>query len=628
MSCNLSFYKGLRNDYQSIQHHAALKIRMVVSPCFWAMFLLASSFCLCLKASESDEGPILGNPMEKLFNASPVESERQVGVSSRRQFSDQTIPIAEKTASIRQASGSTAKSVWDQSNTAGSDNHSGFTGWGIGPPAVQSTPSANAATSIPQTNHAGNGIPQSYGWGVQGTPNGFNAGPMPYPSAQPYSGTNHHFNTGNESNASPSATFNPNWPSYQPPYGAWNTSQLSAAGAANGIGAMGFGYYDPATGQQAFGNPYSMQGMQYALQYGMQYGIPYGGNMAGMSGGYGNSSSMNPYAAYAMQGLYGNDGMQNPYGNDSFMNMMNGSAMQNPALYQAMLQQEMIRHQVALEAEEDEERKRLEEEVEKTEKEAADQWSAKQLMPVYVSSPLAKTAWNCVKTLSPFNTPGGPDRGVGMPLKNRSWVDRPYYFGGFVGTIDGSELVSNMIKQKDGGIGGLILGYNLNEYWGLESRLHFASIDIKETDNGYQIYENWYKASNPGATFIPPLTTRTNQLTTFDVSVHYYPLGNAKFRPFFKYGIGITREAFRDTYGSKHNIDSMAMPIGVGLRYWWNERLAIQGEIVDNVVFSRGITKTQNNWAFCVGITYAFGSSKRCRPVPYWPYTPSSGTRY
>lgn len=621
MSCNLYFYKGLRNGYQPIRNRAALGIRLAAFFCFWTIFFLVSSFCPYLSASESDKGPILGNPMEKFFDASPVESDRQVGIGTRRQFSDQTISDTEKRANIRQASGSTTASVWDQSFAVGSDNSSseGFAGWGIGPPAVPPSTPSNTTAFNSQAKLAENGMPQSYGWGVQTTPNGFNAGAVPYPSAP---NANNHFNIGNESNASPSATFNSNWPSYQPPYGAWNASQLSAYGAAGGTGAVGFGYYDPSTGQQMFGNPYSAQGMQYAMQQGMPgipYGMPYGATMDGMSGGYGMSGGMNPYTAYGAQGSYGND---------SFLAMMNGAAMQNPALYQAMLQQEMIRHQVALEAEEEEERKHQEEEAAKAEKEAAEQWSAKQLMPVSISSPLGKTAWNCVKTLSPFNTPDGPDRGVGMPLKNRSWVDRPYYFGGFVGSISGSKLVSGMIDQKDGGNGGLILGYNLNEYWGIESRLHFASIDIKESSGGRQIYEDWYKATNSGATFIPPLTTRTNQLTTLDFSAHYYPLGNAKFRPFFKYGVGVTREAFRDTYGTKHNVDSMAMPIGIGLRYWWNERLAIQADLIDNIVFSRGITKTQNNWAFTVGITYAFGNSKKRRPVPYWPYTPSNGTRF
>jgi hypothetical protein len=206
-------------------------------------------------------------------------------------------------------------------------------------------------------------------------------------------------------------------------------------------------------------------------------------------------------------------------------------------------------------------------------------------------------------------------------------LDHPYYFGGFCGWISGSQLVSELIDQKHGGTGGLILGYNLNEYWGLEGRLNFASIDIRETAAGAAAFNNWYAAANPGLP-VPVLTTRTNQISAVDVAVHYYPLGNAKWRPFFKYGLGFGRESFIDTFQQKRRENTVTMPLGMGLRYWWNENMAIQADLIDNVIFSSGIAKTQNNFAFCVGLTYAFGSSKKKRPTAYWPYTPSMGSKW
>ena len=261
------------------------------------------------------------------------------------------------------------------------------------------------------------------------------------------------------------------------------------------------------------------------------------------------------------------------------------------------------------------------------EKKPGSEWTMQRLMPLKVSSPLGETLLTGLKTISPFNTPSGPDKGCGQPLKMRSWQDHPFYFGGFVGYICGSQLVDSMIDQKNGANGGLKVGYNFNDYWGVESRLHFASIDIRETDYGRQVYDAWYAASYPGAPYLP-LTTRSNQLTMLDISVQYYPLGNAKWRPFFTYGLGFTRESFLDTFGVNNRVDAVTMPIGIGLRYWWNEHLAIQADLVDNVVFSTGQAKTQNNVAFTVGIAYAFGTSKKCRPTAYWPYTPSSGSRW
>jgi len=255
------------------------------------------------------------------------------------------------------------------------------------------------------------------------------------------------------------------------------------------------------------------------------------------------------------------------------------------------------------------------------------EWTMRRLMPLKVSSPLGETLLSGLKTISPFNTPSGADKGCGQPLMMRSWQDHPFYFGGFVGSISGSQLVDKMIDQKTGANGGLKLGYNFNDYWGVESRFHFASIDIRETAYGKEIYDDWYTATYTGLPY-RPLTTRSNHMTMFDVSVQYYPLGNAKWRPFFTYGLGLTRESFIDTFGVKNRVDAVTMPIGIGLRYWWNERLAIQADLVDNVIFSTGQAKTQNNFAFVVGVSYAFGTNKKSRPTAYWPYTPSMGSRW
>ncbi len=365
----------------------------------------------------------------------------------------------------------------------------------------------------------------------------------------------------------------------------------------------------------AFQNGMFQQGM-------MQHGMTQGGYAA------------DPYAYYAQNGglytagPYDGASMYDSYG---MMEAYQSPARQQLALYQAMLQQEAIRREVEAEIEQEEAeeklRKKAEDEGKSPLKNDA-KWNMNQLMPVHVSSPLGKSLLSCAKTLSPFNSPKGPHRGVGQPLEVRSWLDRPWYFGGFTGWISGSELVDGLIDQKSGAMGGLILGYNLSEYWGLESRVHFTSIDIRETARGRLEYEASFMAAYPDVTFVPLLTTRTNRLSVFDVSVHYYPLGNAKWRPYFKYGLGLARESFVDTFGQKYREDTMTMPLGLGLRYWWTENLAIQADLVDNVVFSSGIAKTQNNWAFCVGLTYSFGSSKKNWPTTYWPFTPSQGSKW
>jgi len=259
---------------------------------------------------------------------------------------------------------------------------------------------------------------------------------------------------------------------------------------------------------------------------------------------------------------------------------------------------------------------------EEAKKQADATWTLDNLVPIRVTSPLGETMMAAAHTISPFNTPTGPDKGVGMPLVGKSWLDHPYYLGGFVGAMTGSELVSKMIDQKSGGTGGIIFGYNFNDYWGLESRLHLASIDIRDTDYAKQLINDLY----PDIVVLP--TTRTNELTILDLSVQYYPLGNAKWRPYFKYGLGIGEQKFTDSFGRGYSESIITMPLGIGVRYWWNERLAIQADLTDNVIFASGIAKTQYNFSFTIGLTYAFGTGTRRQPVHYWPAAPSMGTKW
>ena len=241
------------------------------------------------------------------------------------------------------------------------------------------------------------------------------------------------------------------------------------------------------------------------------------------------------------------------------------------------------------------------------------------------SESLSSTTWETLGYFNPLKSPKGPNRGVGGPLMMRSWRDRPFYLGVFGGAMSGGELVSSLVDQETGGTGGIIFGWYCDNYWGLESRLHFAGVPSKDTAAGRASYEDWYKSQNDDTGFIPPLNSRNNAISMFDVSMHYYPLGNAKWRPFLKLGLGSVNQKFRDIYGVKHSYNSFAIPWGVGLKYWWNERIALQMELTDNVLFAVEEAKTQNNVALTVGLNFPIGKVKRKDPVVYWPITPSAG---
>jgi len=238
---------------------------------------------------------------------------------------------------------------------------------------------------------------------------------------------------------------------------------------------------------------------------------------------------------------------------------------------------------------------------------------------------LTSTTWETLGYFNPFKSPKGPNRGVGGPLMMRSWRDRPFYLGAFGGVMCGSELVSGLVDQGNGGTGGILFGWYADNYWGLESRLHFAGLPGKNTPNAQAVYEEWYKSQNQDATLVPLTGSRNNAISMFDVSIHYYPLGNAKWRPFLKLGLGTANQQFRDMYGVKHNYNSFMIPWGAGLKYWWNERIALHIELTDNVLFAVEETKTQNNVALTVGLNFPLGKVKRKAPVIYWPMMSSAG---
>ena len=240
------------------------------------------------------------------------------------------------------------------------------------------------------------------------------------------------------------------------------------------------------------------------------------------------------------------------------------------------------------------------------------------------SESLTSTTWETLGYFNPLKSPKGPNRGVGGPLMMRSWRDRPFYLGAFGGVMSGTELVSGLVEQGYGGTGGVLFGWYADNYWGLESRLHFAGLPGKNTPDAQAAYEEWYQSQN-GTAFVPPTSSRNNAISMVDISVHYYPLGNAKWRPFLKLGLGTSNQQFRDLYGEKRNYNSFMIPWGIGLKYWWNERIALQVELTDNVLFAVEETKTQNNVALTFGLNFPLGKIKRKDPVLYWPMMPSSG---
>lgn len=214
-----------------------------------------------------------------------------------------------------------------------------------------------------------------------------------------------------------------------------------------------------------------------------------------------------------------------------------------------------------------------------------------------IRSPLLETTWHTVGLMNPFNAPSGIHRNVGQPLESESWLDHPYYVGIFGGWVSGDTLVDGLIEQTDGSNVGIMFGRHLNHYWGYEIRLFGTSIDIQD------ILET-------------PLGS--SKLSALDISMHYYPYGEARWRPYLKLGIGTAREQFLD-----QSINTWSIPVGIGVKYFWSDRVSIHMDLVDNVILGKDRMKTHGEISLNFGFAYMFGTNTHRHPTIYWPQTPS-----
>ncbi len=580
-------------------------LRCCVPRLRWLLLVFAFLGMTTLRTvCRADDGVTLGNPAERDFYDAPMPPQTERLPSRKAALTDKTLPkpaplqTARSQAELPRINGTVQQvsttSLWDNINSETAISSGMFDPFSADVLASHSSP-----PSFEQN------------------------------ASYPYSTTT------TEANARAFGTIDPN--------SSANFSQFAPFFASSGMNGSEMHYYDPNTGMV-----YPVAPHPAALPYANQYGGGMGGAdpmllAYNYQQNHLQNVQQNPLFSSGMQnlpvqadgnfGAYSTNPYYQPYAQNWQQNWLEQNWMQTVmpgvdwsdpnAVYQAMMQQEAIRREVEAElaAKEAAELPDQEQKADSENETSDENWNVGDLMPLKVSSPLGKTLFSGMKSISPFNVPTGPHRGFGRPLNGVSWLDRPYYFGGFVGNMSGSELVSGMIEQESGGSGGLNFGYNFNEYWGLESRLHFASIDIQDTAAGRRYFEEWFTALYPDQT-VPPLTTRANQLTILDAAVHYYPLGDAQFRPYLKYGLGVAQTSFIDTFGQKRRNNTLAMPLGLGLRFWWNRRLAVQADIVDNVIFSNGVAKTQNNWAFTVGLTYMFGGgsgNSTRQPYVAWP---------
>lgn len=197
--------------------------------------------------------------------------------------------------------------------------------------------------------------------------------------------------------------------------------------------------------------------------------------------------------------------------------------------------------------------------------------------------------------------PDDPARhvGLGYPLAGTSWRNRPVHLGWLFGGINGDDLIGGQIGQAEDILGGYRLGWDFDHYWGSELRFAFANLELTDLQ----------AAGNK-------LGTSRNHF--WDLHLLYYPWGDARWRPYFTLGAGLASFYFQDTNGQSVNETLLSLPFGLGVKYYWDNWLAVRCGLMDNLSFGSQGLSTMHNISLTCGVEIHFGRP----PRSYYPYHP------
>lgn len=195
----------------------------------------------------------------------------------------------------------------------------------------------------------------------------------------------------------------------------------------------------------------------------------------------------------------------------------------------------------------------------------------------------------------------GRNAGMGVPLTGTSWLNRPYYLGGNVGTVWLTRPINSDLTNDIDMFGGIFAGCDLDYYWGTELSLNRATPEIiNETTTGRD-------------------AKRGDALMEEAVSLMYYPWGDSLFRPYWRLGIGATEIDYPTDEGHRRDETLWTFPIGVGLKYPFRRFLAARVEFTDQLALGNEGVATQHDLTLTFGLEWRFGA----HPRSYWPWNPS-----
>jgi len=219
-----------------------------------------------------------------------------------------------------------------------------------------------------------------------------------------------------------------------------------------------------------------------------------------------------------------------------------------------------------------------------------------------------------------FGPPADRHRGVGQPLVGESWRYRPLSAGWFMGMAWGGPLVDDWVSGNQGFFGGYRLGWDYDHYWGLEMRAAFGNVALYDSQRAKdaQRAADDQKGIAPDDPFRNRFEPRRDATAGFwDVSLLYYPWGDATWRPYLMAGLGTASVDFIDRLSTRYHETVFAMPVAIGVKYRHSPWMALRLELADNLAFGDTFD-TAHFVSLTGGVEVRFGGSR----VAYWPWHP------
>ncbi len=213
-------------------------------------------------------------------------------------------------------------------------------------------------------------------------------------------------------------------------------------------------------------------------------------------------------------------------------------------------------------------------------------------------------------------------RGPGEPLVQESWSFRPLSIGGFFGFVQGSGLIEDWVRERQGMVIGATLGWDFHHYFGCEMRLAFGRVVVG--DSAWAIAAQAAADDAAGLAPADPARRRfdpgrDNDFFLWELSVLYYPWGDSRWRPYATLGLGTSGVDFVDRLSTVYQDVYVTVPFGVGVKVLQGDCLAFRLELMDHVAFGGGKpVGTVHHLTLTMGMEFRFGGARRA----YWPWNP------